>query len=333
MLRLLVGLLVCTALLLPQTVLAKSKIDMARDYVKIERFSEASQLLDELILDDPLNATIHYKAALIYEQMGDYRQADRAFRNAAKLGNYGPKIAKSYKEIGYTAIRSGQMREAQRAFNKATSYDPALSNKLAENLYYDGENAASAGNIAAANNYFTIACGMNKAYLKQVSNLYFDLGKKSTGQVMLNFFAATQKYSSHNNWNIGHYLAGLVKSGNLGATESKKLKKEAKNYLGKDAYSKEFPVVWEQVGETKTFVGKGMKHEDYILTIKCGSDFEIGDKIIVTGKNAKVIMFSRQNKLINGSFSAIIKFSSPGDAIGVRAPKGEKFYLTVKRLK
>ncbi|NOY12865.1 MAG: hypothetical protein GXP51_04030, partial [Deltaproteobacteria bacterium] len=202
MLRLLVGLFICAVLLLPQTVLAKSKIDMARDYVKIERFSEASRLLDELILADPLNATIHYKAALIYEQMGDHRQADRAFRNAAKLGNYGPKIAKSYKDKGYAAIRSGQTGEAQRAFNKATSYDPALSSKLAEDLYYDGEEVASAGNIAAANNYFTIACGMNKSYLKQVSNLYFGLGKKSTGQPMLNFFAATKNYSSHNNWNI-----------------------------------------------------------------------------------------------------------------------------------
>ena len=122
MLRFLVGLFICTALLLPQTVLAKSKIDKARDYAKIERFSEASQLLDELILDDPLNAKNHYKAALIYEQMGAYRQADRAFRNAAKLGNYGPKIAKSYEEMGYTAIRRGQMGKAQRAFNKATSY-------------------------------------------------------------------------------------------------------------------------------------------------------------------------------------------------------------------
>ena len=73
MLRLLVGLFVCVALLLPQTVLAKSKIDMARDYAKIEKISEARQLLDEVILADPLNADVHYRAGLVYQQLGDIR--------------------------------------------------------------------------------------------------------------------------------------------------------------------------------------------------------------------------------------------------------------------
>ncbi|SEA17373.1 hypothetical protein SAMN05660420_01477 [Desulfuromusa kysingii] len=137
MTRLLIVILCAITLLLPQTAFAKSNIDKARDYAKIEKTSEARQLLNQAILDDPLDADVHYEAGLVYSQLGMTSDFDLAMKNACKLKpSYCPKVAEPYYNMGFNLLEQrNDTYAASRAFEMAFAYAPSRKPSAVSRIY------------------------------------------------------------------------------------------------------------------------------------------------------------------------------------------------------
>ena len=161
---------------------------------------------------------------------------------------------------------------------------------------------------------------------------------------------AEKKNAETDNANALEIILQKVKNGDkLTSTEKNKLKSikerqgkglvpmviEKASFFGKNLFKEDLqppPKTWQQVGKTKTFIGRGMGKKDYVKTVICGVDFKIGDKIIVipTEKNTIVYKYGKWTSISEPS-SEIIKYSDKGDAIGVKTPIGVKFYVKVER--
>ena len=147
---------------------------------------------------------------------------------------------------------------------------------------------------------------------------------------MLSLFTKAKQHSKHNKQSIGLHLAGLAKSGSLSDAESKKLKAESKKYLGESDYLKEFPIVWKQVGETKTFVGKGMGKNNKIRTLESMKDVLKGDKVIIKGSHF-AISDNGWKIITNGEYIFWVNQNAKGKKITVKAPLGSELAMTVFR--
>lgn len=177
MFKLLCAMFVLATLVSPQAALAKSNIDKAKDYAKIEKTSEARQLLNQAILDDPLDADVHYEAGLVYGQLGMSSDFDLAMKNACKLEtSYCPKVAQSYLSSGNNSLSNP--RSAERFYQLASKYDQSLSAGIATTLLNRGK-AASADQ---AGKYFSAALGFtggDKETKTLIGNEFLKLAAKA----------------------------------------------------------------------------------------------------------------------------------------------------------
>lgn len=85
MTRLLILISMLILVITAQPVLAKSNVDKARDLITIGKNYEAQALLNSAIINDPLNADLHYEAGQLYQRMGNSGDFDLAMQNACKL--------------------------------------------------------------------------------------------------------------------------------------------------------------------------------------------------------------------------------------------------------
>lgn len=111
---------------------AKSNIQEAEACIKIERFDDASIYLQKAIMEDKLNAGTHYKAGVIYSEMGInwYGYADQCLRVAAKLGYDKKVIADQYKHNADILFCNRRYASAEEYYNQAISYNPWLKNDI-----------------------------------------------------------------------------------------------------------------------------------------------------------------------------------------------------------
>ena len=264
MLRLLVGLFICVALLLPQTVLAKSKIDKARDYAKIEKISEARQLLDEAILADPLDADVHYRAGLVYGQLGDIRNFNLAMKNACKLkSSYCPKVAEPYYSQGYSQLQRGSQSSAVRAFQQAFQYNPRKKQATIQNLFDTGIDLLKANNISSANLYLGTLHQLDNGYGERIAAAYSekssDPGLSAKTAVFL--LEKTVSFSGAYKGKIGHTFAKMAKDNNRSQKDRGLFKKKADRYLTDKEFLAYFPPDYKIYQPRK---------EPYIFNLKAG---------------------------------------------------------------
>lgn len=154
------------ALIFPQSVSANDKIEKAKILAKIEQQSEASKLLGEAIIDDPLNADVHYEAGLVYDQIGWTDDFHRAMKNACKLDQARClEASEIYYNRGFKDIDIDK-----NAFNSiysltiALKYNPIKTNEIFTRLYISGCEYQRDGNDNQANAYFYVIRKLDSSY-------------------------------------------------------------------------------------------------------------------------------------------------------------------------
>lgn len=192
----------------------------------------------------------------------------------------------------------------------------------------------STGNRAGAKNYFSVLTHFSPSHKDKIANSYFDMGRDSSLETMLNFYKIALSFSSTIKDKIEAQVIAKLSSGEVGKTEKNAAKPQVKKFVSNDNFKLLYPPkTWQQVGKTRYFTGKGMGEKDYLLTIKCGTDFNLGDKIVVIPVDSDISVFMGDDwNLTSEPFYEIIKHANKGDAVGVRAPNGAKFKTKVLRL-
>ena len=242
MFRLLIVFFILATLSLPQMSFAKSKIAAARDYAQIEKNSEARQLLDQAILDDPLDADVHYGAGLVYGQLGMTSDFDLAMKNACKLkSSYCPKVAEPYYSMGLKNLSRGNQRSAIRSLEKAFTYQPAKRAEAINRLLTSGQGQLSHKNRGGAERYFSVLTHFDSSYKSQVAKLYFDMGQKATSGEAIEYYRLTSRYSDAYKKQIGDDLASMSKDNKYSDNEQNALLIEARKYLSDAEMLAHFP--------------------------------------------------------------------------------------------
>ena len=222
--------------------LFQTNIEKARDLAKIEKKYEAKELLDEAILDDPLDADVHYEAGLVYGQLGMTSDFDLAMKNACKLKqSYCPKVAESYYSMGFNHLNRGSQRSAIRSFEQAFTYQPAKRSEAINRLLASGKSLLSSKNINGAEMYFSALTHFSPSHKDQVAKLYFDMGQNSSSEEAITLFRKAIYYSKDYKEQAGHKLAEMAKDNKYSEKEKSAFRREAGKYLSKSEMLAYFP--------------------------------------------------------------------------------------------
>ena len=258
--RLLLAILCAFALILPQTALAKSKIDTARDYAKIEKKYEAKELLDEAILDDPLDADVHYEAGLVYGQLGMTSDFDLAMKNACKLkSSYCSKVAEPYYSMGLNYLNSGSQRPAIRSFEKAFAYNPAKKQGIITEIYSRGEDLLSSGKISSADSYFTALTTLDSSYRQKIADAYFQIGSQSNFGSMLDFYKTALSFSADIKDKIEAQVIKRLSSGEVGKAEKKAAKPKVVKLVSKANFKLLYPPDYRELKVGERYITRHLK--------------------------------------------------------------------------
>ena len=266
--------------------LFETNIEKARDLAKIEKKYEAKKLLDEAILEDPLDADVHYGAGLVYSQLGMTSDFDLAMKNACKLkSSYCPKVAEPYYTMGFNYLNGGSQRSAIRSFEKAFAYQPAKRAEAINRLLGSGKTLLSNKNGKGAEMYFSVLTHFSPSHKNQVAKLYFDMGQNSSSKEAIEYYRLATRYSNTYKKQIGADLASVAKNNDYSEQERAALKRSAGKYLSKSEVLAYFPPDYKiyQPG-TYTFNLKAGETTDHWIRIPNGTRF------LPTSSNNKFIL-------------------------------------------
>ena len=309
--RLLIVILCTITLFLPQTVFAKSKIDTARDYAKIEKNSEARQLLAQAILDDPLDADVHYEAGLVYGQLGMNGDFDLAMKNACKLkSSYCPKVAEPYYSMGLNYLNNASKRPAIKAFEKAFAYNPARKQEVITEIYSRGGELLSNKNIALADSYFVALTVLEPSYNDKIADIYFNEGKllfeKNNTKDSFFLFRLAKKYSAHHNNEIGKFIIDYAIKNQEDCDFMPELKSEAMLYLSESEVNASFPVTHVELPPNQWFETKPLKNQE-LSKVWWGSQRGYPIKIRIGSHDGKKYSIYLEDKSEYPNFNSIPK--------------------------
>jgi len=329
-------LLAIAIFLVPQFALAKSKIKLAEEYAFIGEERLAINSLTDAIKENPMNAGIHYRGAIIYLQFNDQRRFKKEVKNACKLEqSYCSKGSELYEEFGFKSISERRSSKIiTDFFYEAINIRPSLKSKIQNRLFIDGKLCLRIGDLSRADTNFTILNQFDRSYGKQISKLYLNMSSNFSAQGVIFSLNRAVFFDNSHKQEVGNIAAKNAKKDNYTKKEKLSFKSLAKKYLSKKEYFVYYPPpTWHQVGKTKTFTGKGMGEKQYVKTIFYGTDFTVDDKIVVTPLSKPIRVYMRNNwNLTSTPFSEVMKHGKNGNAIGVKAPKGVKFNTKVYRL-
>ena len=234
MAKIILGFLLIATLILPQAALSKSKVELAKDYVTIGRNYDASNLLEQAILSDPLDADLHYEAGLVYLTLGQNHDFDLAMKNTCKLKPSNcSKVVDIYYNLGATALDSQDIRTAIKSFNKAMSYRPESRKMILGKIANKGDALLAGGLAKSANNYYSALCSLDESFKQRIADNYFNAGKKTAPTKAHNYFYYAIRFSKSYEKKVGHTLAIMAKNSKDPA-EKEHLKREASTYLTDD---------------------------------------------------------------------------------------------------
>ena len=289
MFRFLIGIFIFITLILPQSSFAKNKIDTASDYAKIEKKYEAKKLLDEAILEDPLDASVHYKAGLVYSQLGMAGDFDLAMKNACKLkSSYCPKVAEPYYSVGLKYLYSGSQRRAINSFEKAFAYNPEKKQEAITKIYSRGKSLLEGGNISNADSFFSALTSLDSGYGDKISSIYIQKSPNVSAESAVFLLKKAVNYSSSCKKEVGNLLAEMAKDNKYSEKEKSTFKREAGKYLSESEMLAHFPP------DYKIYPPRS---EPYVFDLKPG---EIIDLWIMfpSGRNNNFSLSSNDDKFI-----------------------------------
>lgn len=100
--------------------LAKLRTAQGR-FGKYDEFEAARELLQEVLLDNPYNASAQYEMGVLNAQRGELNEAITRFEQAKRLDPY---AASTLVALGMTYMRKGRKQHAKEQFVRALRYDP-----------------------------------------------------------------------------------------------------------------------------------------------------------------------------------------------------------------
>jgi tetratricopeptide (TPR) repeat protein len=329
-------LLVIAFLFIPSNVLGMNKFEKASQYFAFNMPADAEQIIQDAIKKDPFNPEVRFKIGKVYYDNNKVAQAKESLNLAIKADKkYASMVVTMYEVRGFDLLKNGKDRESLGPFEDAIKLGDNYRKRISNKIFHDAGKHIDNGNPDRASDYFAVLCSLDKSYHKIVSDIYYEMGVVSDFDGMNTFFDSSRKLSLHNDEKIVKHYLKLIDSKRLGKNRDKTLKNRIREIVGNAKYLNYFPVVWQQVGKTRTFEGKGVggdNDEKYdVKTLSYGTDYNTGYLITLEGENAEAWYNGRWNKTEKGKFSFISKNSKNGQFIVVRAPKEEKFSIGAKK--
>jgi type IV pilus assembly protein PilF len=148
-------------------------VQLAIEYMKLDKLSIARQFAERALEQDPHSATVQMTAGLVYERLEETGRADRAFETAARLGKNDPSVLDTY--AGYLCRRH-RVDDGEALFLKII-HNPAY--QTPEVAYLNAGVCLRGSNDLAAENYFRQALSIRPTMpeaLLQLGDLVFDKG-------------------------------------------------------------------------------------------------------------------------------------------------------------
>lgn len=167
---------------------AKYNVELGVAYMRQGDRDLAMQKLQRAIEQNPHLPAAHTAMALLYEQIGDIKDADKHYRQALRIDSDDPTTLNNY---GAFLCRNGEARKSEEYFVRA-----------AKNPLYPTPEAAytNAGicarqipDMSDAEHYFRSALRLNKNFadaLWQMARLSFDQGKNLKARAFIQRFMA-----------------------------------------------------------------------------------------------------------------------------------------------
>jgi tetratricopeptide (TPR) repeat protein len=211
--------------------LGSTAVKEAKDFMEMGVYSQAIELLNKRINENPSDAEAHLLFGECYLNQGDYLKAKGQFDNALKLNsNLSNRIGLLYKKSGDKAKDTSQMEAALNLYQEAISYHPNLKEQIIKEVYEQGMRDFDKGEYDLADHRFSLATSFDKTLNKEFSTLFFDLGKNVDEELCISLFRKAKRYSNHHNQEIGEILLKIAYSKDS-EVEIQKWRKEASHYI------------------------------------------------------------------------------------------------------
>ena len=193
----------------------KTKIDMARDYVTIGKTNEARNLLNQVILADPLDADVHYEAGLVYLELKSIRDFNLAMENACKLKPSNcSKVADQQYVAGLIFISEHKNEVASfDSFQKSFKKNSNNRQRAITNLLAYGEANLLGGNYKLAERYFDVLLKIDPQSQSKVADIFYKraLNPSNPFQTTMWLFQEAVRHSSDYKKQAGYKLAEMAK--------------------------------------------------------------------------------------------------------------------------
>ena len=153
---------------------AATNMQIAIEYMKIDKLANARDFIERALKQDPGNANVQLTAGLVYERLRDMPRAEKAYASAARLGKDDPNIQNNY--AGFLC-RTGKTTAGEKLFAEVATSPVYQTPEVA--LVNAGVCVRSIGDMLDAERYFNRALAirpnMPEAML-QLGNVAFDRG-------------------------------------------------------------------------------------------------------------------------------------------------------------
>lgn len=306
-----IQLFICFLVILVATssyALFNNDVKKAKEFIEVGMTPQAITLLQKRITDKPTDAEAHFLLATLYVSEGELGNAKQRFKSAVMIdSDYGHKIGEVYKKEGLLAFDQEQYGHADRLLNTAIEYQPNLGKEIGGDYFAAGKVAFSRGDKHTADKLLKKALKFDRpAYAQKVNALYQE------------------------------YARGLLRTAkNKPKNQRKRYINEASQYLPKSEIDAMFPPPYMKVIFQKQYTGIGYTGgEDGkggIAVLTNGKNVHYGDRVTIIGEHAQGWIANKYKPAISGKVS-FINHMRTNDDVGVRAPKGEDFTVTVTKL-
>jgi type IV pilus assembly protein PilF len=153
---------------------AATNMQIAIEYMKIDKLANARDFIERALKQDPGNANVQLTAGLVYERLRDMPRAEKAYASAAHLGKDDPNIQNNY--AGFLC-RTGKTAAGEKLFVDVANSPVYQTPEVA--LVNAGVCVRSIGDMLDAERYFNRALAirpnMPEAML-QMGNVAIDRG-------------------------------------------------------------------------------------------------------------------------------------------------------------
>lgn len=254
------GFFFISAIFFGTTALAASVKD-AEGFMKAGQYKQAAAILEGVTGKSPgnANAQAQYELGICYSMLAAIENSDtystlaeERFKSAMKLEpKYGHKVAANLEQAGNDAIAIKRFNDARVLYHKAAEYQPAkrqpeFRQRIADQLYKDGERYVRSGMYGEEDGRFMVAGSLSAKTADQICKLYTSLGDKADDDSCPLFYLKGRDFCQGYNEKTGQRLVNIAQrlAKQPGREQQTKIYKEvAAIFIGDQYVEKQVPSV------------------------------------------------------------------------------------------